>query len=136
MAKSYFQRSIDNNESYKEDHYTVSPIGLGQILLQEGNRVEAEVYLNHALEYSLYEIRNKSKSFDFAFNIASIYAINGNREKSLEWLKQAIAMNWIDYAKFTHGPHFYRYKNDPEFLNLIDQVKSKANAMLADYKEN
>lgn len=135
-AKNYFQRSIESNPSYKEDHYTVSPIGLGQILLQEGSRVDADVYLTHALENNLFEIRNGSKSFDFAFCIAGIYAIKGNREKSLEWLKQAIAMNWIDYAKFTHGPYFVRYKNDPEFLTLIDQLKSSAKTMLADSKDN
>jgi len=129
QAKKYFQLSIENNESYKEDHYTMSPIGLGQILLQEGNVVESEVYLAHALENNLFEINNGSKSIDVPFALASIYAIKGNREKSLEWLKQAVKMNWIDYAKFLHGPYFVRYKNDPEFLHVINQVQERVKEM-------
>jgi len=129
QAKKYFQLSIENNESYKEDHYTMSPIGLGQILLQEGNVIESEVYLAHALENNLFEIKNGSKSIDVPFAIASIYAIKGNREKSLEWLNRAVGMHWIDYAKFLHGPYFVRYKNDPEFLHVINQVQGRVKEM-------
>lgn len=136
LAKEYFQQSIDSNQSYKEDHYTASPIGLGQILLNEGNHVEAEVYLNHALENNLYEVNIGSKSFEPPFYLASIYAIKGNRTKSIEWLKRAIDMNWVDYVKFTHGPYFHRYKNDPEFLLLIDSLKRKVQTMRQATQEN
>jgi len=130
-AKKYFQLSIDNNPSYKDDRNTVSPIGLGQILLQEGNKVEAEVYLSHAMENNLYEIRNGSKSFEPPFYIASIYAIRGNKEQSLIWLQKAIDLNWVDYAKIVHGPYFVKFKTDPDFLEKVAYVRQRTEVMLA-----
>ena len=130
-AKKYFQLSIDNNSNYKDDRLTVSPIGLGQILLQEGNRVEAEVYLSHAMENNLYEISNGSKSFDPPFYIASIYAIRGNKEQSLIWLEKAIDLNWIDHAKIVHGPYFAKFKTDPDVLKILDRVREKTETMKA-----
>lgn len=130
-AKKYFQQSIEKNPNYKADRNSVSPIGYGQILLQEGKNIEAEVYLTHALENNLVEIENGSKSFDPRFYIAAIYAIKGNKEQSLIWLQKAIDMNWIDYIKFEHGPYFTNYKTDPDFLNLISQIRTKTKTMLA-----
>ena len=128
-AKKYFQRSIDNNPNYKDDRLTVSPIGLGQILLQEGNKVEAEVYLSHAMENNLHEINNGSKSFEPPFYIASIYAIRGNKEQSLLWLQKAIDLNWIDHAKNFHGPYFAKFRTDPDLLKIIDHFRKKTEAM-------
>lgn len=128
-AKKCFQLSIDKNPTYKDDRNTVSPIGLGQILLQEGNKVEAEVYLSHAMENNLYEFRHGSKSFEPPFYIASIYAIRGNKEQSLIWLQKAIDLNWIDHAKIVHGPYFAKFKTDPDLLKIIDRVREKTEAM-------
>jgi tetratricopeptide (TPR) repeat protein len=134
-AKKYFQQSIENNKNYKEDRNSVSPIGLGQILLEEGNKVEAEVYLAHALENNLTEIENGSKSFEPPFYISSIYAIRGNKSQSLIWLQKAIDLNWIDYAKILYGPYFTKYKNDPDFINKVEMVRKKADSMLLKAKE-
>jgi TolB-like protein/cytochrome c-type biogenesis protein CcmH/NrfG len=124
-AKKYFQLSIDNNPNYKEDIFTFSPIGLGQILLQEGNKVEADVYLSRAMENSLNEISNGSKSFEPRFSIASIYAIRGNKEQSLIWLQKAIDLNWIDHAKIVHGPYFVKFRTDPDFMKKVEFVRKK-----------
>jgi len=129
IAKKYFQLSIDNNPNYKEDIFTFSPIGLGQILLQEGNKVEADVYLSRAMENSLNEISNGSKSFEPRFSIASIYAIRGNKEQSLIWLQKAIDLNWIDHAKIVHGPYFVKFRTDPDFMEKVESVRKKTAAM-------
>ena len=130
-AKEYFQRSIDNNPSYKDDHNTLSPIGLGQILLQEGKRVEAEVYLSHAMEIQQDEINKGSQSPGPPFYVAGIYAIRGNREQSLTWLQKAIDTNWMDYVQVTHGPWFSRFKTDPAFIEKVDVVRKKTEEMRA-----
>jgi len=135
-AKKYFQLAIDNNPKFKDDRNTASPIGLGQILLQEGNKVEAEVYLSRAMENNLQEIKNGSKSFEPPFYIASIYAIRGNKEQSLFWLQKAIDLNWVDYAKILHGPYFAKFKTDPDFLRKVEYVKKKTESMLAKARDN
>lgn len=128
-AKAFFQRSIDLNPNFKDDRLTVSPIGLGQILLKEGNKVEADVYLSRAMENNLQEIKNGSKSFDPPFYLSSIYAIRGNKEQSLQWLQKAIEMNWIDHAKIAHGPYFEKFRTDPDFVAIVDRLRGKTEAM-------
>lgn len=128
-AKDYFQRSIDINEAYKDDPNTVSPIGLGQILLEEGNKVDAEVYLSHATNINLDQITKGSQSYEPSFYLAAIHAIRGNKEQSLLWLQKAIELNWVDYAHVVHGPYFARYRTDPDFLKKIEYVRAKSDSM-------
>lgn len=128
-AQAYFEKSIALNESYQNDPACISGIGLGQILLATGDTVEAEVYLSHALNTNLQEVKNGSQDDDPPFYIAGIYAIRGQRDQSLEWLSKAIDANWIDYAEFNNSPWFKQYRMDPEFVALVDTVKKKVQAM-------
>ena len=91
--------------------------------------MEGEVYLSHALDTNLKEVANGSQDDDPPFYIAGIYAIKGERARSLEWLSKAVAANWIDYAEFENSPWFKQYRNDPEFVSLIYGVKKKVQAM-------
>lgn len=129
-AKKYFQLSIDKNKYYKDDYATVSPIGLGQILLNEGNTVEAEVYLNHAVENCMFDINNESKYFEPYYNLACIYAIRNNKKQSLFWLDKAIDLQWVDYVKILRGPYFAAFKEDPDFLKRVEFLKKKTEKML------
>lgn len=129
LAKKYFQLSIDSNKVYQSDRNTLSPVGLGQILLEEGNKIEGEIYLAHALENYKYEIENGSMSVDPPFYIAVIYAIRENKEQSLAWLQRAVDMNWVDYNKFEYGPHFEKYRYDPDFREIINGVRAKVDEM-------
>lgn len=128
-AKLYFQRSIETNEVYKDDPNTVSPIGLGQILLEEGNKVDADVYLSHATNINLDQITKGSQSYEPSFYLAAIQAIRGNKEQSLLWLQKAIELNWVDYAHIIHGPYFARYQTDPDFLKKVEFVRAKSDSM-------
>jgi len=128
-ARTYFERSIELNESYNNDPSTISPIGLGQILLDEGKNVEAEVYLSHALEINLNEVKNGSQDDDTRFYIAGIYAIRSQRAEALSWLTKAVDANWIDYAQVQHGPWFVKYRNDPDLISLIESLRNKTAAM-------
>jgi len=128
-ARSYFEQSIELNESYENDPATTSPIGLGQILLEEGKLVEAEIYLSHALEINLNELKNGSQDKSTPFNIAGIYAIRGQREDALHWLTKAIEADWIDYAQLEHGPWFIKYRNDPGLITKVEQLTKKTKEM-------
>jgi TolB-like protein/Flp pilus assembly protein TadD len=130
-AKACFRKSIDLNGSYEDDPTTVSAIGLGEILLEEGKNVEAEVYLTHALEINLGEIKKGSQDKNIPFNIAGIYAITGRHEKAFEWLSKAIQSGWIDYAQLEHGPWFAGYRNDPGLISTVKTLSRKTSAMLS-----
>jgi TolB-like protein/Flp pilus assembly protein TadD len=128
-AQTYFQKSIEQNQGYADDPNTISPIGLGQILLEEGRNVEADVLLSHALEINLSEIKNGSQDKNPPFHIAAVYAIRGQRDEALKWLKKAIDANWIDYAQLQYGPWFIKYRGDPEVKAQIRMLTRKTGEM-------
>ena len=72
------------------------------------------------------KLRNGSPDDDPPFYIAGIYAIRGQREEALHWLKKAMDANWIDYAQVQHGPWFVKYRNDPDVIALLE-VRSQEN---------
>ena len=83
QAKEYYRRSIENDKSYRTKPNPVCPIGLGQILLQEGKRVEADVYLSHAMQFDLGEIARGSQDDEPPIRIAGIHAIRGEKAEML-----------------------------------------------------
>jgi len=128
-AAMYFQQSIEKNSKYKDDRNTYSPIGLGQIYLEQGKRVDAEVLLTQAMNNLMTEVDHGSQSADLPYYIASIYAIRGNREKALEWLQRAIDQGWVDYAMIEFGPYLKRYLQDSAFVIIATQLRKKTSAM-------
>jgi TolB-like protein/Tfp pilus assembly protein PilF len=128
-AEYYFMKSIERNPNYKDDRNTFSPIGLGQIRWNQGNRVEAEVYLTQAMNNLMIEVSLGSQSMDLPYYIAAIHAIRGNKELSLQWLQKAIDRNWVDYAQIVYGPYFVRYHTDPEFMAKVKALEAKVQEM-------
>lgn len=124
-AKSYFQEAIKANPSYANDASSVSSIGLGQLLLQEGNTAEADIYLSHGLELYLGDIAKGLQDDDPPFNVAAIKAIQGNKPDVLKYLTLAIDRKWIDIVQVEKGPYFEKYRSDPDVLILVDQVRNR-----------
>lgn len=129
LAKGYLQRSIANNKNYKLDVNTSSAIGLGQILLQQGKRVEADVLLTHALEMNQNEMLRGSQDDEMPFRIAAVHAIREQKTEMLYWLSKAIEARWVDCTQVTHGPWFSNYRNDKDLLDLLKPVKDRLNQM-------
>lgn len=135
-AKRYFMESISSNAYYKDDANTYSPIGLGQIVLEQGNRVDAEVYLLHAMFTLTSEWERGAQSVDLPYYIAAVHAIRGNRDKSLEWLKKAVDRQWNDHAMIEYGPYFKQYRTDRAFIEIIELLKAKTSQMRAEAAAN
>lgn len=128
-AESFFERSIQRNPNYKDDRDTYSPLGLGQIRLEKGNTVDAEVYLSHALYNFNVEIEKGSQSADLPYYIASVHAIRGNSEKALLWLRKAMEKNWTDYTMIEQGPYFKTLRADPDFQRIIAELRQQCSKL-------
>jgi TolB-like protein/Flp pilus assembly protein TadD len=124
-AREYFRRSIELNESYQNDPNTTSPVHLGQLLLEEGRRVEAEVLLAHASATFEREISEGSQDDGPPFNLAAISAIRGDRSACVRWLRKAVEAKWVDYAMVTDGPWFANFRNDAEVVSIVAEVKGR-----------
>lgn len=55
-----------------------------------------------------------------AYNVAAIYARQGNKEESLKWLKQALNAG-LNPEKATTDADFKELRADPQWINLISQ---------------
>lgn len=135
-AKRYYLESIQSNAYYKDDANTYSPIGLGQILLEQGNKVDAEVYLQHAMFTLTSEWERGAQSVDLPYYIAAVHAIRGNRDKSLDWLQKAVDRKWNDYAMIEFGPYFKRYRTEKAFIDIMESLKSKTSQMRTEAAAN
>lgn len=128
-AKELYQKAIDENPKFDTDPSASSAIGLAQILLQEGQRVKAEVLLNHAVDLNLLEIDRGSQDDDPRYLIAAAYAIQGKTDESLSWLQKAIDKQWLDYDQIKHSPWFENLRRDSKYAQLLSVLKDRLEAM-------
>jgi TolB-like protein/Tfp pilus assembly protein PilF len=128
-AKAYFHESIEKNPNYSSDAYSHCSIGLGAIFLNEGDKIQAEVYLTQALNQNLEQIEKGVEDDDPPYNAAAIYAIQGKKEESLRWLSKAIEYHWIDYNQVEKGPYFVKLAGDPDLAQMLKGVRSRIDSM-------
>ena len=130
LSRKYFQKSIELNKSIATDVSAFAPIGLGMYLMKENKKEDAEIFLSRSLSLNLDYIKNKkSQDDDDRIHISSIYAIQGEKKKSLEWLQKAIDVNWVDVELVEKNPWFDNIKKEPKYKEMIKLVKEKVAEM-------
>ena len=60
-----------------------------------------------------------------AYNIASVYALLGQPQRAMYWLRQAAEGGWPCYPYFARDPNLDRIRNDPEFVAFMKQLKAQ-----------
>jgi TolB-like protein/Flp pilus assembly protein TadD len=128
-AKKYFQKSIDLNPSLHTDAFTFAPIGLADILLKEGKKIDAEILLSRSLSLCLDEIQKGKQDDEFRMNVAAIKAIQGKKEEALSWMQKAIDVKWQEYGLAEISPWFNNINGDARFRQMINSVKAEVNQM-------
>ena len=66
--------------------------------------------------------------------MAALYALQGEKEKSLAWLEKAIASGGPSYAWFI-SDHFKVLKDDPRYKELIKKLSDEYMPLRAEFKE-
>lgn len=135
LAADYYRRSIDLNESVSTDPHTISPIALGRILLKMGNEMEANILLARATALALKEFSSGSQADDNPYNLAAIYAIQGQTDEALKWLRQAVAYQWIDFALLEESPYFENLYDEPKFQQIVSELKLRVEQMSVQAEE-
>ncbi len=128
-AEIYLSRSIEEKEDWVTDPYFHAPIYLASILKTNGKLEEAEYYINEKLEAYIIELEGENPDKEFAVFTAALYLLKGNKEKAIEYLALAKEMNFQDYQTLEMNPLFYSIRNDPDFMILIEELKSEIRIM-------
>jgi serine/threonine protein kinase/tetratricopeptide (TPR) repeat protein len=72
----------------------------------------------------------QSMDGDRAYWMGGIYALLGDRDNSLIWLRRAVAVGNHNYPWFQRDKNFNSLRNDPEYQKLMDEVRGH----LAEYR--
>jgi serine/threonine protein kinase/tetratricopeptide (TPR) repeat protein len=63
---------------------------------------------------------------DVSYWLASAYAMEGERDEALRWLRRAIALGNENKPWFERNPSWDSLKDDPEFQQIISSIKTPA----------
>ncbi len=90
---------------------------MAMFLSAQGKHAEALEHLNDDV------IRNGEVDADIAYSIASVYALENDREKAFSWLERTIALGNENGPCFQNDPNWTALRSDPRFAELMTRVR-------------
>jgi eukaryotic-like serine/threonine-protein kinase len=85
-------------------------------LSKQGNHEAARAELNDNVR------RTASVDPDIAYAVASVYALEGNRESAFEWLHRSVALGNENKFVFQHDPNLRTLRDDARWADLIGRM--------------
>ncbi len=89
---------------------------LAMCLSAQGNHEAALAELNDDVK------RNASVDPDIAYAVASVYALEGERDQAIEWLHRSVALGNENKPLFEHDPNLSSLREDGRFKDLIRRI--------------
>jgi eukaryotic-like serine/threonine-protein kinase len=62
---------------------------------------------------------------DAAYWTAGLYALLGDKQNALLWLKRAVALGDVNYPWFERDKNFASLRSDPEYQNIMAGVRQR-----------
>ena len=107
-------------------------IQLGWVYWQMGDKQEADKYFNEVIEFynRLHELDRGGRVPQQAYyNLASVYAFRGEKDKAYENLRIMIqsrqGMVLKRVVRIKTEPYFDSMRNEPEFQQIVSEVEAK-----------
>jgi serine/threonine protein kinase/tetratricopeptide (TPR) repeat protein len=89
---------------------------LAMFLSAQGRHEEAHMELTEQVK------RNAEVDPDIAYGVASVYALEGEREEAFKWLERSRALGNENRPCFEHDPNWKRLRDDPRFQELLLKI--------------
>jgi serine/threonine protein kinase/tetratricopeptide (TPR) repeat protein len=148
-AEQEMRQVVANNP----DHYKALAY-LGSVLYYQGRLDEAEQYLDRAVLLSresgddtgrmqaafLYAARKERAKIDpklfqyrpeqlidgdAAYWMGGIYALLGDKQHALQWLKRSVALGNMNYPWFQRDKNYDSLRSDPEYQSIMAGVRQR-----------
>jgi tetratricopeptide (TPR) repeat protein len=91
---------------------------MAMFLSAQGQHAEAMAQLTDGV------IRNAEVDPDIAYSVASVYALEENREEAFSWLSRAIALGNENRPCFENDPNWAALRDDERFQELMKKIKA------------
>jgi tetratricopeptide (TPR) repeat protein len=128
-AKHYYEGAIAFGPVWFDDVFMCPGAGLGQILIREGRRGEAQGLLSQAKGALEEAVEGGNGYVSVRYYLAAICAIEGKKTEAYDWLEKAIEAGWRDYQVGLMDPWFENLRNDDRFQQMIASVKASLDDM-------
>ena len=85
-------------------------------LSKDGRHEAARAELNENVQ------RTASVDPDIAYSVASVYALEGDRDSAFEWLDRSVALGNENKPVFEHDPNLAGLRDDARWEDLIKRI--------------
>ena len=89
---------------------------LAMCLSSQGKHEAARAELNEEV------LRTASVDPDIAYAVASVYALEGDRDQAFEWLRRSAALGNENKPCFEHDPNLASLRDDARFSELMKSI--------------
>ena len=110
-------------------------IDLALILSRTGEQAQADLLLNRSLQYIQTQPRLGREGHRFAD--VQIYALQGEKQKALSALRQAIDQGWRIWWWYflKHDPNLESLHDEPEYQAMVAEIEADMAQQLAEVRE-
>ena len=112
-----------------------SAIDFALVLFKTGEQAQADLLLNRSLQY----IQTRPRLGDAGYGIADvqIYALQGEKQKALSALRQAIDEGWrfLWWYRLKHDPNLESIHDEPKYQAMVTEIEADTAAQLARVRE-
>ena len=115
-----------------EEYYKKSggaPIELGYLYWKSEKKDEARKIFQRNLEPLQKRLEENDEGDGIRISMASIHAVQGNKEEALLWLQKALDSGMTDYLFYSRYPLFENIRDDERFKRIMDDAKAKVAEM-------
>lgn len=120
----YYQNEVaaatDLMQRLLEEHpnmHGVRPI-LAMCLSAQAKHDEARAQLTDAVK------QNAAVDPDIAYELASVYALEGMPDAAFEWLEKSIALGNENSTAFKHDPNLSALRTEPRFKEIMQKIET------------
>jgi tetratricopeptide (TPR) repeat protein len=123
--------NVRGKENFVADPVPPNFYVFGYTYLKDGIKEKADYHFEGSIKKAEEEIElntANARSYNSHFNLATIYAILNDKQKSLQYLgmikeSRSIPLNFIDELKT--NPMFDKVRNEPEFQKIARELEKK-----------
>ncbi len=122
-AEEYFAKTIAIDSVFG---YTT---GLGYVYWKTGRQDEARKMFGRSLKLDEKELEQGNERHGIPYDLAEIYAIQGNKAEAYKWLQKAIDAGWRSYREAMTDPLLENLRSEDKFKQMMANVKSNVDEM-------